>query len=54
MIEVAPEEMQGSDRVHDMNRITSEPGLAEQSNNFNKSEMALFYECMLERASNTA
>jgi hypothetical protein len=30
--------------------ITSELGLAEQSNSFNESEMALFYECMLKCA----
>jgi hypothetical protein len=30
--------------------ITSEPELAEQSNSFNQSEMALFSECMLKCA----
>ena len=30
--------------------ITSEPELAEQSNSFIESEMALFYECMLQCA----
>jgi hypothetical protein len=41
------EEMHGSDRVPDLNIDYERAGLAEQSNGFNESEMALFSERML-------
>jgi hypothetical protein len=48
MIEVATEEMHGSDRYSDLKRITNEPWLVWQclaGNVFSESEMALFQEC---------
>jgi hypothetical protein len=41
------EEMHGSDRVPDLNIDYERAWLAKQSNGFNETEMALFYECML-------
>jgi hypothetical protein len=48
MIGIATEETDGSDRVPDLKRLRGEPGL--ERHFFNESEMALFFECMLQCA----